>query len=46
MFKTEAKTNPSGAYDVQTTCSKGHTSFKKRGDSNQYKCPYCGLDVP
>ena len=46
MFKTEAKKVSSGNYDVQGTCSKGHTSFKKRGDSKTYKCPYCGHDVP
>ena len=46
MFKTEAQKTPSGNYDVQATCSKGHTSYKKRGDSATYKCPYCGNDVP
>lgn len=46
MFKTEAMKTSSGSYDVQATCPKGHTCFKKRGDSNTYKCPYCGHDVP
>jgi predicted RNA-binding Zn-ribbon protein involved in translation (DUF1610 family) len=46
MFKTEAYKTSSGNYDVQATCPKGHTCFKKRGDSNPYKCPYCGHDVP
>ena len=46
MFKTEGKKTPSGNYDVQATCPKQHTVFKKRGDTNPYKCPYCGHDVP
>ena len=46
MFKTEAKKSSEGNYSVQGTCSKGHTSFKKAGDRDVYKCPYCGNDVP
>lgn len=46
MFKTEAQKTASGNYDVQATCAKGHTCFKKRGDRDTYKCPYCGNDVP
>lgn len=46
MFKTEAQKTASGSYTVQGTCQKGHTSFKKQGDRNPYKCPYCGYDVP
>jgi len=46
VFKTEAQKTASGNYDVQATCTKGHTCFKKRGDRDTYKCPYCGNDVP
>lgn len=47
MFKVEAKKTSQGNYNVQSTCTKGHTSFKKDGDrSSAYKCPYCGHDVP
>lgn len=45
MYKTEAMKTPSGNYNVQGTCDKQHTSFKKAGDRNTYKCPYCGHDV-
>lgn len=45
MFKTEAKRTQQGNYNVQSTCSNGHTGFKKSGDSNPYKCPYCGRDM-
>lgn len=45
MFKTEAMKTPQGNYNVQSTCAKQHTSYRKQGDSNPYKCPYCGLDV-
>lgn len=45
MFLTTAEKTPRGNYDVKATCEKGHTSFKKRGDSNTYKCPYCGHHV-
>ena len=47
MFKVEAKKTSQGNYNVATTCQKGHTSYKKSGDSSSaYKCPYCGYDVP
>lgn len=46
MFKTEAKRTPSGNFSLATTCSKGHTGYKKQGDSSTYKCPYCGSDMP
>lgn len=47
MFKAEAKKSREGNYNVEASCSKGHKSFKKAGDSSsQYKCPYCGHDVP
>lgn len=47
MFKVEAKRTSEGSYNVATTCSKSHTSYKKSGDtSSSYKCPYCGNDVP
>jgi hypothetical protein len=46
VFKTEALKSANGNFDVQGTCPKGHTVFKKRGDFNAYKCPYCGHDVP
>jgi PHP family Zn ribbon phosphoesterase len=47
MFKVEAKRTQQGNYNVATTCPKGHTSYKKAGDtSNKYKCPYCGFEVP
>lgn len=45
MFKTEAEKVARGNYNVQATCKKQHTCFKKQGDSNAYKCPYCGSDV-
>jgi hypothetical protein len=46
MFKTEAMRSPQGNYNVATSCSNGHTGYKKSGDRNTYKCPYCGLDMP
>ncbi len=47
MFKAEAKKRSEGNYNVQGSCSQGHTVFKKAGDSSTaYKCPYCGRDVP
>ncbi|GAA3879413.1 hypothetical protein [Tessaracoccus defluvii] len=47
MFKVETKRSPEGNYTVATTCPKGHTTFKKVGDtSSAYKCSYCGYDVP
>jgi PHP family Zn ribbon phosphoesterase len=47
MFKVEAKRTQQGNYNVATTCQKGHTSYKKAGDtSNKYKCPYCGFELP
>ena len=46
MFKTEGKKNKEGNYDVEASCPKGHTCYKKRGDRETYKCPYCGYDVP
>ena len=47
MFKVEAKKTSQGNYNIQSTCAKGHTSYKKDGDrSSAYKCPYCGHDVP
>lgn len=45
MFKTEAKKSPEGNFNVQASCPKGHTSFKKAGDPNPYTCPYCGHEV-
>lgn len=46
FFKTEAKKSPEGNYNVATSCAKGHTGYKKAGDPNTYKCPYCGLEMP
>lgn len=46
MFKTEAEKSPHGNFDVATSCNKGHTGYKKRGDKETYKCPYCGNDMP
>ena len=46
MFRTEGEKVARGNYDVQASCPKGHTCYKKRGDSNPYKCPYCGHEVP
>ncbi len=40
MFKTEGKKVKTGNYDVEATCEKGHTYYKKRGDINSYSCPY------
>lgn len=46
MFKVTAEKTPTGNYSVAGTCEKGHTSYKKVGDSNsEYKCPYCGRKV-
>lgn len=45
MFKTEGQKTPSGSYTVAATCPKGHTCYKKQGDHNPYKCPYCGHEV-
>lgn len=42
LFKVTAKKRPEGWYRVAATCAKGHTSYKKEGDtSSEYKCPYC-----
>lgn len=47
MFKVEGMKTSNGNYNIQATCPKGHTCFKKSGDSSSaYKCPYCGHDVP
>ena len=49
LFKVEGKKLRTGNYGTEGTCAKGHTVFKKDGDtSSQYKCPYdkCGHDVP
>jgi len=47
MFKVETKRSPEGNYNVATTCPKGHTTFKKAGDTTSaYKCSYCGHNVP
>lgn len=47
FFKVEAKKVSEGNYNVAATCPKGHTCYKKAGDtSSEYKCPYCGYDVP
>lgn len=47
MFKTEAAKIASGNWNLESSCTKGHTVFKNsfgsRGDA--YKCPYCGNDV-
>ena len=45
MFMTTAQKRPSGNFTVEATCTKGHTVYKAYGDSNTYKCPYCGYDV-
>lgn len=45
MFRTTAYKVPTGDYRVAGTCVKGHTSYKKYGDRNPYKCPYCSFDV-
>ena len=45
VSKTKAYKTPHGNFDVQTTCPKNHTGFKRRGDKNTYTCPYCGLDM-
>lgn len=46
FFKVTAKKSQEGNYNVRSSCSKGHTSYKKAGDTgNEYVCPYCGLPV-
>ncbi|WP_282856826.1 hypothetical protein [Pseudoclavibacter helvolus] len=46
MFKTEAAKTSSSNWNLQATCSKGHTVFKNQFKSgDQYRCPYCGNDV-
>lgn len=46
MFKVEAKRTQEGNYNVAASCSKGHTCFKKAGDTTSaYKCPFCSGDV-
>ena len=45
MFRTEAKKTSQGMYNVQSTCPKQHTSYRKANDKDAYKCPYCGLEV-
>lgn len=43
FFKVEAQKRPSGWWTIAATCAKGHTSYKKQGDTkSEYKCPYCG----
>lgn len=46
MFKTEAEKSPRGNYNIATTCTNGHTGYKKADSSGQWKCPYCGRDMP
>lgn len=46
MFKPEGRKTRDGNHNVQATCRRGHTCFKKQGDTDTYKCPYCGHDVP
>lgn len=46
VFKTKAEKTSSGNFNIQATCPKGHTCFKKAGDRNPYECPYCGHEVP
>jgi PHP family Zn ribbon phosphoesterase len=36
------KSTKEGNYDIEVTCPKGHTYYKKRGDTSSYKCPMCG----
>lgn len=47
FFKVEAKQSPEGWYTVAARCPKGHTSYKKQGDTaSEYKCPQCGSTLP
>lgn len=46
MFKTEASKVQTGNWNLQASCSRGHTVFKDQMHaSDSYKCPYCGHDV-
>lgn len=45
MFKTKAEKTAHGSWNVESTCPKGHTSYRKQGTGGTYECPYCGLDV-
>lgn len=45
MFKTKAKEIIAGNYTVKAVCKNGHTSYKKAGDGNPYKCAYCDEEI-
>lgn len=46
MFKTEARRTPSGNWNLESSCSKGHRVFKDQfHPRGPYQCPYCGHDV-
>ena len=46
MFKTEASKTSHGNWNLQASCTQGHTVFKDQFHaSDPYKCPYCGNDV-
>ena len=47
-YKVVAKKTKQGNYQTEAWCPKGHTSYKKDGDtSNEYTCPAkdCGLTL-
>jgi len=46
MFKTEASRTPTGNWQRESSCQKGHRVFTDQMHPNSlYKCPYCGSDV-
>jgi PHP family Zn ribbon phosphoesterase len=46
MFKTEASKTSTGNWNLQASCTQGHTVFKNQMNArDSYKCPYCGNDV-
>jgi hypothetical protein len=46
MFRTEASKFKTGNWQLEASCTAGHTVFKDAmHPRGPYKCPYCGNDV-
>lgn len=46
MFRTEASKLKKGNWQLEASCTAGHTVFKDAmHPRGPYKCPYCGNDV-
>ena len=46
MERTSTSKTKTGNWLIETTCDKGHTTYKNQMDTTgAYKCAYCGLHV-